>query len=136
MKKNKKKRLHLLAERRENRAKRRSAGVVEGKLQLTTSGVGFVTPDEAGEEIFIPASMINHALNGDRVKVELLPEREPRPGVPERSAAGRIVEVLERCRQSFVGELLPGNRIRALDPGCRKTSCFSVPGTARSGANG
>ena len=116
MKKAKKKRLQHLADRRRQRAAKRSLGEVVGKLKMTHSGFGFVTVEGMDEDVFIPARMINSAIDGDVVRVELLPPRQGYLDAQEAGPAGRIIEIVERTRTSFVGEILPGNRIRALDP--------------------
>ncbi len=115
MKKERKKRLRHLAERRMERQARRSAGELTGVLTVTNNGFGFVAPENGDEDVFIPAPMVNGAIDGDRVKVELLPPRPPLPGEAEKGPAGRVIEIIERKRDAFVGELLDGNRIRPLN---------------------
>jgi ribonuclease R len=115
MKKTKKKRLQRLADRREKRAEERHKAI-EGVISMTKSGFGFVKPQvqdgAAAEDIFIPAKFVNGAIDGDRVRVELL----PRTGEPDRGPAGRVREIIDRSKTEFVAELLPGGRLRALDP--------------------
>ncbi|HFE65578.1 MAG TPA: hypothetical protein ENK14_14355, partial [Caldithrix sp.] len=48
-----------------------SLSKVQGGLQLTRRGFGFVTDDRTGEEIFIPAQHLNTALDGDEVQVQI-----------------------------------------------------------------
>ncbi|MCQ2378101.1 MAG: ribonuclease R [Victivallaceae bacterium] len=114
MKKERKKRLRHIAERRRERENRRAAEEITGVLTMTQSGFGFVARGE-GDDIFIPAKMVNQAIDGDVVKVQLLPPRPVSPGEPVRGPAGRIVGIVERKREEFVGELLAGNRIRPLN---------------------
>lgn len=118
MKKNRKKRLQRLAQRRDRRQSSRAHFEVEGTLTMTQSGFGFVKPaaaedqgEFAVEDIFIPAQFVNGAIDGDRVLVELLPPS----GDPAKGPAGRIRAILERTRAEFVAEILPGNRLRALN---------------------
>jgi len=123
MKKECKKRLARLAERRERRSAARSSAQVPGVLKMTASGYGFVVPRkgehfpkplEDDTEIFIPPHFDNGAIDGDEVLVELLPPR-PGDGGERRGPCGRVVEILLRRRAEFVGELLSGNRIRPLN---------------------
>ena len=118
----KKNRLIRIADRKYERQLERAGKFVTGKLKMTHSGYGFVEIDpaqrvtEKGEDIFIPIPKINGALDGDIVKVQLLPgRREFSEDTANRGATGRIVEVLERQRDSFVGELLPGGVVRPLN---------------------
>lgn len=118
----KKNRLIRIADRKYERQLERAGKFVVGKLKMTHSGYGFVEIDpaervtEKGEDIFIPIPKINGALDGDTVKVQLLPgRREFSEDTANRGATGRIVEVLERSRDTFVGEVLPGGVVRPLN---------------------
>lgn len=118
----KKQRLLRIADRKYERQLERAGKFVVGKLKMTHSGFGFVEVDpaervtEKGEDIFIPVSKINGALDGDTVKVQLLPgRREFSDDTANRGATGRIVDVIDRSRDSFVGEVLPGGIVRPLN---------------------
>ena len=118
MKKDKKKRLRRLAEKKTRRRDSRSKLMAEGILSMNQSGFGFVRIDipeemdiEEQQDIFIPPQYVNGAIEGDRVRVEILPPS----GDPEKGPAGRIKEIIERTKSEFVAELLPGNRLRPLN---------------------
>ncbi|MBR7103918.1 MAG: VacB/RNase II family 3'-5' exoribonuclease [Lentisphaeria bacterium] len=118
MKKAKKKRLRRLSGRKDQRKNTRARFEVEGILSMTASGFGFVKQDleesgqeELAEDIFIPAHFINGAIDGDRVRVELLPPGDD----PGKGPAGRVREIIERTRTEFVAEVLSGNRLRAFN---------------------
>jgi ribonuclease R len=68
-----------------------------GKLRTLPSGDGFVRPEAGGEEIFIPASLQDSAMDGDRVAARI--EGRPRGRGPR----GRILKILERARPTIVG---------------------------------
>ncbi|MDD5697514.1 MAG: ribonuclease R [Victivallaceae bacterium] len=96
--------------------------VLRGRITVTAGGLGFVTPlgADAGskakaQDIFIPPQYLGAAMNGDVVEVELLPDRNPPPAGKDRGPAGRVREVIDRARETVVGELLAGHRIRALN---------------------
>ncbi len=84
-----------------------------GKLTTTPSGFGFVSRED-GEDIFIPPQFLGSAIDGDKVKVALLPKRAEDED-DKRGPAGRIVEVVERGRQTIVGEMLAGHKVRPLN---------------------
>ena len=80
MKKDKKKRLRRLAGKREQRRSSRNKMMIEGILSMTQSGFGFVKIEipedmdiDSPQDIFIPPQYVNGAIEGDRVRVELLP---------------------------------------------------------------
>ncbi|MCT4586188.1 MAG: ribonuclease R [Carboxylicivirga sp.] len=70
-----------------------------GIVDMTATGSAYVIPDEENEggDIFIPRNNMNHALNGDHVKVFMHARRRNRQ--PE----GEIIEILKRKRENFVG---------------------------------
>jgi len=75
-----------------------------GRLDLHRDGYGFVRPNprqggpaELREDIFIPPSEINNAMQGDQVLVEV----EPPKGDGRRT--GRIVRIVERRNPMVVG---------------------------------
>ena len=123
MKKQRKKRLARLAERKDRRRAAKMTATVPGILKMTASGYGFVVPRkgehftgplEDDTEIFIPPRFDNGAIDGDEVMVEILPGR-PGSDDERRGPCGRVVEILQRRRAEFVGELLTGNRVRPLN---------------------
>jgi ribonuclease R len=71
--------------------------LVVGHLQVTRGGHGFVVPDKGDGDVFVPASRLGHAYDGDRVVARI--ERRVRGRNPE----GSILKVLERARTQVVG---------------------------------
>ncbi len=70
-----------------------------GTLDLKKTGKAYLISDEGGEDIFIAANNVNHALNNDRVKVLLFPKRKGH------KTEGQVVEILERRKTNYVGIL-------------------------------
>ncbi len=84
----------------------------EGPLTLTRKGIGFFSLGEDKEDLLIPPEWTNHALSGDIVKVAPAGTyRDPSGRMPPR-AAGKVVEVVSRARETFVGTLVEeGGRV-------------------------
>jgi ribonuclease R len=71
---------------------------LNGRLQITRSGDGFVVPDEAGEEdVYVPGRNLATGQAGDRVVVRIDRRR------PGRNPEGRIVRILDRSATQTVG---------------------------------
>jgi len=68
-----------------------------GTLKKHRDGFGFVARlDRKGDDVFVPPDEAERALDGDLVRIEIVPARGGR-------TAGRIVEVVERRRRLLVG---------------------------------
>lgn len=83
---------------------------VTGKVQMTREGYGFVIVDGEEEDIFVKASKMHGALNGDIVRVAVRKETKSRKGSakgkrPAGHAEGEVIAVVERSRKPFVGIL-------------------------------
>jgi len=70
---------------------------ITGIVDMKQTGKAYLISDEGGDDIFISANNTGHALNGDRVKVLLFPQRKGRK--PE----GQITEIIKRAKEQFVG---------------------------------
>ncbi|BDG01672.1 ribonuclease R [Anaeromyxobacter oryzae] len=72
-------------------------GEVLGTLKKHRDGFGFVARlDRKGDDVFVPPDEAAKALDGDLVRLEIVPARGGR-------TAGRVVEVVERRRRLLVG---------------------------------
>ncbi len=82
---------------------------LEGRLQCTRFGYGFVRVDDGGEDLFIPPPAMGGALHGDRVRAGFLESRRD-------GDAHEILEVLERTRYGIVGRIEGRGRKAILFP--------------------
>lgn len=72
-----------------------------GRFSGTERGFGFVNIPDFEKDIFIAPNDTNTALNGDTVRIEIKKEAEP---WKDRSAEGKITEIVERGVSTVVGE--------------------------------
>jgi ribonuclease R len=82
-----------------------------GTFRLNPRGFGFFIPDSPMREgdLFIPPSETASAVSRDRVKVSVVEDyRRRRGGVKDAHSGfiGRVIEVIERGRDAFVGVLV------------------------------
>lgn len=87
-----------------------SVGYIIGKIEITQGGYGFVISETIEEDVFISKNNLNQALNGDLVKVYLFARRK------QRNPEGEVVEILERARESFVGNIDVQDRFAFFEP--------------------
>lgn len=72
---------------------------LEGTFERRSNGKNFFLPDDGSEKIFVAERNSAHAMNRDRVRIQMLARRKGRD--PE----GEITEIIERKQTRFVGTL-------------------------------
>lgn len=70
---------------------------VDGKMDLTTNGAGYVISKESADDVYVREHHRLNALNGDLVRVHLFARRKGK------KVEGEVVEILERAKTEFVG---------------------------------
>jgi len=69
----------------------------EGQIDITGRKTAYFVCPDFTEDVFIPTNNLNHALDGDTVKVYVYNRRKGK------RAEGEVIEVLERKKTDFVG---------------------------------
>lgn len=73
---------------------------IEGYIDITAKGAGFLVSELEGEEdVFIAPRDLNRAFHGDLVMVQLFARKKGK------RLEGEVIEIIERARQRFVGVL-------------------------------
>ena len=72
----------------------------KGVLDVTRSGMGFVTMENKEQDVLVRPNDFNTALHGDTVRVEIM-------NTPSKTGRmqGRITEVVERKQTEFLGKI-------------------------------
>jgi ribonuclease R len=108
-----------------------SANFIEGRVSGHRDGFGFLIPDDASADIFLPEKEMQKVLNGDRVQVRIV--GTDRRGRPE----GTIVEVVERANTHVIGRLLNENGVWIVAPEDKRIGqdiqLAGSPGKAKTG---
>src|SRR3989338_8089010 len=100
--------------------------IYEGPITMTHKGIGFFAVPTASseasakEDLIIPAEWTNHALSGDIVRVKLAGKySDPMGRMPPRDA-GKVVEIISRARETFVGTLVEEDSLTLMAPDYKK----------------
>lgn len=102
---------------------------ITGRIMLTRSGIGFVTPDDpALDEVQIGEAYLGSALHGDKVAIRI-----DRPRGQGLRQFGRVVEVTERASPRIVAEIVDGGFARPEDP--RNPFDYAIEGDAPAAGN-
>ncbi len=96
-----------------------SSPTLEGPITLTRKGFGFVRLEGVEEDLIVPPEATLHALSGDLVRIERTGPYHDPSGKPPREGA-RVVEVVSRARETFVGTLVESEGLTLLEPDYKK----------------
>ncbi|MEI7818279.1 MAG: ribonuclease R, partial [Desulfuromonadales bacterium] len=106
---------------------------IRGRISVHRDGYGFVTPEDGGEDIFIPSKFLRSSLHGDLVEASFSPSR-----MGGNKLDGRVLTVLERSTSRVVGRYEETRRGAIVIPeDLRLNLVVSIPvkgrGTAQDG---
>lgn len=94
--------------------------IYEGPITMTRKGIGFFSVEGQEEDLLIPTEWTNHALSGDIVKVKSAGTySDPLGRMPPR-ASGKVIEIVARARETFVGTLVEEHGLTLLAPDYKK----------------
>jgi ribonuclease R len=87
--------------------------IVEGTLQMNASGSAYLVSENLPKDIYVHRTKTNKALHLDHVKVQVIRGQG-------RAIEGRVIEVVERFKDEFVGTLDVSERFAFLIPDSKK----------------
>ncbi|MDE5733373.1 MAG: hypothetical protein K2H95_10150, partial [Bacteroidales bacterium] len=71
---------------------------VEGKVQMTREGYAFIIVEGEEDDVFVKASAMRGALNGDIVRVAVKREK-----TDTQKREGEVTEIIKRSGKPFIG---------------------------------
>jgi len=75
------------------------SGSICGIVEMQPQGFAFINSEEFDKPVLVSSRNLNHAMEGDKVKIQLYAIRKKLP--PE----GEVVEIIERAKSTFVGTI-------------------------------
>ena len=88
-------------------AGKKSAETVTGRVVAHPDGYGFVSAEDPPleQDVFVPPNKAGSAVDGDTVRVRLVPSRRPQRRKGQSSLEGEIFAIVSRGRETIVGKL-------------------------------
>lgn len=74
-------------------------GSITGKVEFQPQGYAYVISEEFDKPVLVTSRNLNHAMEGDTVKVQLFAIRK------KLQVEGEVVEIVERAKTTFVGTI-------------------------------
>ena len=90
-------------------------GSVSGIVDIQRQGFAYINSEEVDKPVLVSAKNLNHAMDGDKVKVHLYAMHKNQQ--PE----GEVVEIVERAKTIFVGTISKSRNFSFLIPSVAKT---------------
>lgn len=75
------------------------SGSITGKVEFQPQGYAYVISEEFDKPVLVTSRNLNHAMEGDTVKVQLFAIRK------KQQVEGEVVEIVERAKSTFVGTI-------------------------------
>ena len=88
--------------------------ILEGELRVNASGSAYLVSNDLPKDIYINKKHTNKGLHLDKVSVKII------EGKNDRGLEGRVIDVLERFKKTFVGTLEVSDRFAFLVPDSSK----------------
>jgi ribonuclease R len=103
-------------------------GTICGIVDIQRQGFAYVTSEEVEKPVLVSAHNLNHAMDGDKVKVHLYAMHKKQQ--PE----GEVVEIIERAKTIFVGTISKSKNFSFLIPSGKSAFDLFIPNEKLNGA--
>ena len=95
--------------------------ILEGRLSSNASGSAYLVSTDLPKDIYLNKNNTNHALHLDNVRIEVIPG-------DGRSLEGKVIEIVERFRTEFVGQIQISPKFAFFVPDSNKLAIdFFIP---------
>jgi ribonuclease R len=102
--------------------------IITGKVDMAKAGYAFIISDDIEEDVFVSQKNLNHALDGDTVKVHCYSTRKGK------RLEGEVIEILKHARKNFVGIIEVSKSFGFLIPDTKTSFDLFIPIDKLNGA--
>lgn len=104
------------------------AGAITGMVEIQPQGFAYIVSEELEKPVLVSSRNLNHAMDGDKVKVQLYAIRKKQQ--PE----GEVVEIVERAKSTFVGTISKSPNFSFFIPSGKVAFDLFIPNEKLNGA--
>lgn len=101
---------------------------VVGKIEYQSEGAALFISEELDHPVVVSSKNLNHAMDGDEVKLSLYAKRKGR------SVEGEVVEIIRRAKENFVGTIECSRHFSFLIPSGKAGFDIFIPNEKLNGA--
>jgi ribonuclease R len=103
-------------------------GTICGMVEIQPQGFAYIVSEELEKPVLVSARNLNHAMEGDKVKVSLYAMRKKQQ--PE----GEVIEIVERAKSVFVGTISKSRNFAFFIPSGKSAFDLFIPNEKLNGA--
>jgi ribonuclease R len=103
-------------------------GTICGTVEIQRQGFAYIVSEEVDKPVLVSSRNLNHAMDGDKVKVLLYAMRKKQQ--PE----GEVVEIVERAKSIFVGTISKSRNFAFFIPSGKAAFDLFIPNEKLNGA--
>lgn len=104
------------------------SGTITGKVEMQPQGFANIVSEEIEKPILVSSKNLNHAMEGDKVKVHVYAMNKKQQ--PE----GEVVEIVERAKSTFVGTISKSKNYAFFIPSGKAGFDIFIPNEKLNGA--
>jgi len=103
-------------------------GTASGIVEMQSQGFAYVVSDELERPVIIPSRNLHHAMDGDKVRVNVFARRK------KHDLEGEVTEIIERAKSVFVGTVQVSRNFAFLTPSGKSSFDIFIPKENLNGA--
>lgn len=103
-------------------------GTISGTVEIQPQGFAYIVSEELEKPVLVSSRNLNHAMDGDKVKVSLYAMRKKQQ--PE----GEVIEIVERAKSVFVGTISKSRNFAFFIPSGKSAFDLFIPNEKLNGA--